>query len=513
MCSILSRLMRIDRAVAICLLLPLISAHGQVAQSSRFEITMPDAHSRPYAIANLGTEGLMIYGSVIADGEEAIELVRLDSSLTERWRGYVKLEQRSMILMVQTIEGRALFLMKDRFSKTADFTLIVVFTDHGSYTSHSIPSQIPFNPTHFLVTGSSVLIGGYFNYRPLVLHYNFSSGKSRILPGFFNEPGELDQLTANPDGTFDVVVCAKNFDRKKSLWIRNYDVQGDLVKSVVLSPTDDKHLIFGRVVRSPGGGQMVCGVYGRHIEYSRGLFLATIDEYGEYNTKYYNYAELHHFFNYMKAKREKRVKERIERRKIKGKKMKFNYRIMVNDVVPYGDQYIMLGEAFYPHYSYSNKTYAGAAFSSRTYGTPMSRGDLVFDGFQYTHAVVVGFDKTGRLIWDNSFEINDVRTFQLKQYVKIAPDNERIVLLYLFENVIRSKIIKEKEIVEGKTFDELKMKFMDDVVKARDTESSDLEHWYGSVFYASGIQQVRNAHSSGVQLNRRVYFVNKIEYR
>jgi hypothetical protein len=505
--------MRIDRVVAICFLLPLACAHGQVAQSTRFEIPLQDNYSRPYAVVQLGTAGLMIYGTVYADGQEAVELIRLDTTLKEKWRGYIKLERRSAVLMVQTIEGRAVFLMKDRFAKTADFTVVAVFTETGLYTVHNIPSQIPFNPTHFVVTGTSALIGGYFNYRPLVLHYNFIDGKSRILPGFFNEPGELDQLTTNADGTFDVVVCAKNFDRRKSLWIRNYDIAGDLVKSVVLSPGDDRHLIFGRVVRSPDGEQMVCGVYGRHIEYSRGLFLATIDPYGEYNIRYYNYAELHRFFNYMKAKREKRVKERIERRRIKGKKMKFNYRIMVNEVVPYGDQYIMLGEAFYPHYSYAGSNSGRLVYSARTAGTPMTRGDLVFDGYQYTHAVVVGFDRSGKLVWDNSFEINDVRTFQLKQFVKIAPEQDRIVLLYLFDNVIRSKIIKEQEIIEGKTFDGLKMKFGDDVVKARDTESSNLEYWYGNVFFASGIQQVRNIHDSGVQLTRRVFFVNRIEYK
>jgi len=507
--------MRIDRAAIICFFFPLICAHGQVAQSSRFEIPLFDAHSRPYDIAQLGTGGLMIYGTVVADGEEAIELIRLDTSLTERWRGYIKLERPSAILMTETNGGRVLFLMKDRFAKTADFTLVVIFTDTGSYSVHNIPSQIPFNPTHFLVSGSSVLIGGYFNYRPLVLHFNFIEGKARILPGFFNEPGELNQLTANADGTFDVVVCAKNYDRRKSLWIRNYDVRGDLVKSVVLSPGDDRHLIFGRVVRSPEGEQMVCGVYGRHIEYSRGLFLATIDPYGEYSIKYYNYAELHHFFNYMKAKREKRVKERIERRRIKGKKLRFNYRIMVTEVLPYGNQFIMLGEAFYPHYSYagSGAAFGRVAYSARQFGTPLTRGDLIFDGFQYTHAVVVGFDQSGKLVWDNSFEINDVRTLQLQQFVKAAPEKDRIVLLYLFDNAIRSKIIKEKEILEGKAFDQLKMKFSDDIVLAKDTESSILEHWYGNVFYATGIQQVRNVQDSGVQLSRRVFFINKIEYK
>jgi hypothetical protein len=505
--------MRIDRWPLIILFLsPLAPAYSQVAQAARYELPLYDTYARPYSVISLNTAGLLIYGTVLADGIESAEVIRIDTTLNEVWRGYIKLDKHSVVLMAQSVEDRALILLKDRFSNNAEFTLLIIHVMTGNYSIHKIPTLLPFSPTHFLVTGSAALIGGYFNYRPLVLHYSFSTLKSKILPGFFNDIGELNQLTANDDGTVDVVVNAKNFDRRKSLWIRNYDQEGDLIKSVVLSPTEGRHLIYGRVVRMPDGKQMVCGVYGRHVEMSRGIFLAAIDPYGEYDMKFYNYSELNHFFKYMKAKREQRVKERIERRRIKGKKMKFNYRLMVNEVVPYGDQFIMLGEAFYPHYNYANRVY-NVPYFTRGYNTPMTRGDLVFDGYQYTHAVVVGFDESGRLTWDNSFEINDVRTFQLQQYVKLVPEEDRIVLLYLFDNVIRSKIIKEKEILEGKTFDQLRMRFMDDMVRARDTESSTLEYWYGNVFFASGYQQIRNMQDEGVHLNRRVFFINKVEYK
>jgi hypothetical protein len=506
--------MRVDRLpIIILFLLPLAPAWSQVAQGGRFEISLFDSYVRPYSTLSLGADGILVYGTVVADGVESVQLIRIDTALNEVWKGFIRMEKNSSVLMAQSTHGKVLLLLKDRFNKLADFTLLLIDNSAGTYVTHSIPSAIPFNPTHFLVTGSAALIGGYFNYRPLVLHYSFSTLKSKILPGFFNDTGELNQLTANEDGSINIVVCAKNFDRRKSLWIRNYSAEGDLVKSVVLSPTEDRHLNFGRVVNGPDGKQMVCGVYGRHIEMSRGVFLATISEYGEYEMKYYNYSELHHFFNYLKAKKEARVKERIERRRVKGKKMKFNYRLMVNEVVPYGDQFIMLGEAFYPHYSYPTRSYNPMTYYTRTMGTAMTRGDMVFDGYQFTHAVVVGFDRSGKLQWDNSFEINDVRTFQLNQFVKIAPENDRIVLLYLFENVIRSKIIKEKDILEGKTFDHLQMKFMDDVVRGHDTESSTLEYWYGTTFFASGYQQIRNVNDKRSLVNRRVFFVNKIEYK
>jgi len=294
------------------------------------------------------------------------------------------------------------------------------------------------------------------------------------------------------------------------------------LKTIWLEPDDDKILTFGRTVSQSGGNQIVAGVYGRLTEYSRGIFIANVDPEGNYAIKYYNYADLEHFFNYMKAKREKRIKERIQRKKVRGKKIKFNYKLMVDELVTNGDQVVMLGEAFYPHYSYPN---AYSAFGARSIYTtaprwagfgPMSnayRGDLVFDGYQYTHAVVIGFDKAGNLKWDNSFEINDVRTMTLEQFVKIHPEKDRISLVYLFDNVIRTKVIKGSEVVEGKSYDQLHTGFADDLVRERDTRETKLEHWYGDTFYASGVQNIRKRRDDGMNIARRVFFVNKIAYK
>ncbi len=247
----------------------------------------------------------------------------------------------------------------------------------------------------------------------------------------------------------------------------------------------------------PGDEQVVAGVYGRHLEFSRGVFVAHINAYGEYQINYYNFGDLQHFFSYMKAKREKRVKERIERRKIKGKKIKFNYRLLVHSLIPYADQYLLIGEAFYPTYRYRSD------FFSR---------EVVFDGFQYTHAVVIGLSKNGKLLWDNSFEINDLKSYELKEFVKTYPRDNRIVLLYLFNNTIRSKIIKNDKVLEGKANERLVTTSRNNKVNNDDIEWSQLEYWYQGNFYAYGVQRVEDP-SSGDGGSQKVFFINKVAYR
>jgi hypothetical protein len=489
-------------------------AFAQVSQV-RFEMPLHTKQTEPYKTISLQKNGLLVYGGFIAEKGSVIEIMRLDTAFRELWKGYIQIDKNLTLYYSAYLNDRIFMLLKDRFNPLAEFQILSVFVENGSYVMRNVKTMLPFIPTHFMVTPEAALIGGHFNYRPLVLYHSFNLGQSKILPGFFNEAGELDQLRTDQEGNIDVVVSGKNLTKRRSLWIRNYDKYGDLVKTIVLQPDEDKNLIYGRSVTNPGGEQIVCGVYGRYTEYSRGIFIATINPYGEYKINYYNFADLQRFFNYMKARREQRVKDRIQRRKIRGKKLRFNYRIMVSELMPYGDnEFVMLGEAFYPHYSYPSPTRASVGtFSSRYNNIGGYRGDLIFDGYQYTHAVVIGFDKDGNLRWDNSFEINDVRTFQLQQFVKILPQDSKISLLYLYDNVIRSKIIKDTEVLEGKSYDPLSMAFQSDFIKDRDTQQAKLEYWYDDVFYATGIQQVRNLRDAGVNVSRRVFFVNKIEYK
>ena len=256
-------------------------------------------------------------------------------------------------------------------------------------------------------------------------------------------------------------------------------------------------MLFGRSIKLRDGRQLVAGVYGRFTEYSRGVFVGSIEKTGEYTIQYYNFAELKNFFSYMRARQQKRVKQRIERKTIKGKKIKFNYRLMVHDLVEYNDELLMIGEAFYPHYVYPR------------FYNPQARTERIFDGYKYTHAVVIGFRKDRQLAWDNSFEINDVKTFQLQQFVRVQAEENRILLMYLFDNVIRSKIILNDEVLEGKTGSKILSGSGDEELDRDEENTEKLDAWYGKYFYASGTQSLKGRRGT----YRQVFFINKITYR
>lgn len=484
----------------------LVSA--QLQQESRFEIPLVEEDRVGYDIASARDAGLLLYKAYYSEKNDQLELIRLDTAMQKTWEGFLPIE-KGYLPFASAVQGKAcIFLMRNAADPFANFKLLSVQLDSGTYVQRTIRNAIPFTPSSFLAVEDAVFISGYFNYRPLVLHYSYKTDQARVLPGFFYEQGEITQMTDSGNGEVDIIVSARFFDKKKSLWIRSYSHNGDLNKTIILQADPDKHLLFGRTITMPDGSQLVSGVYGRNMEYSRGVFVARLDPTGTYGIRYYNFAELQHFFRFMKAKREERVKKRIERRKVKGKKNRFNYRLLVDDLMVVNGEVVMLGEAFYPRF-----VYPPSGASTLPVAGMFATNNLVFDGFYYTHAVAIGFTPEGKIRWDNSFEINDVKSFRLEQLVKAVPRPESLTLLYLYGNDIRTKSITGSQLLEGKTKIPLRPLLKSDEVIDKSTFRSNLQRWYSDTFYASGIQRIKNLADLGIPSERKVFFVNKVAYK
>ncbi|HTE33581.1 MAG TPA: hypothetical protein VK666_24535, partial [Chryseolinea sp.] len=478
----------------------------QVLQTNRYEIPS-SRDENAFEVIPAHDQGIFLYRRISASNSDHIQLIKLDTAFNEQWKGFLPIDNKYVLIGKKVEQGKLHFLLRYQDYSRNNFQLFSIETGNGNFFKYDIKNFIPFNTTEFQVTEKAALIGGYYNQVPVVLYYSFQTQKAKVLPGLLNETGELTQLKIYPDGTFDVLISARNFKGQQTVWIKNYDADGDLQRNYALEPEESKHLIFARSMKTSNNMQLVAGVFGgRNSQYSRGLFLASIDPAGGQQLRYYNYGDLENFFNYMTAKREARVKERIERRKIKGKRVRFNYRFLVHEIVPYKNQYILLGEAFYPKYITTDRTYGTFFYSGLRGPSMMTRDGRIFDGYYYTHAVVMGFDLNGKLLWDNSFEINDVKTFTLEQFVKLEVQKDRIALLYLFDNELRTKIIQNNQVLEGKTSSPLKTLSAQDVVKKDQMDLNKMDYWYNDFFYACGVQEINNAEKG----KRRVFFINKI---
>ena len=487
------------------------TADAQVLQTRRFEVPVL-FNERNFEIISGGEGGLYLHRRILIEKDEQLQLIRLDTAFQEKWSGFLPIEKNYIMMGKRSFNKNLYLLFRYKDYSHNDLLLYVISEENGAFIRYLVKSFIPFAPTEFQLTDKAAVIGGYYNRVPVVIHFSLVTFKSKVLPGLFNESGELTQVRTHADGTFDVLISARNYYKQRTIWIKNYDPEGNLTRNFSLDAEDNKHLIFGRSLKTDQNMQIVAGVYGnRSAEFSRGMFISSIDPSGMQQMRYYNFADLENFFKYMRAKREKRVKSRIERKKIKGKKIRFNYRFLVHELIPYKNQYILLGEAFYPRYTSIERGAYGGFFSPFVNPNAIIQNGRIFDGYYYTHAVVMCFDKSGNLIWDNSFEINDVKTFTLEQFVKLEVHPDKIALLYLYENEIRTKIIKGDQVLEGKSTDPIKTLNESDIVKKEYADKNKLEYWYDDYLYAYGVQEIVNLNQKSLG-KRRVFYINKVSF-
>lgn len=499
----------------VVLVLLFTSAQAQIAQPGRFEIEL-ETFDDEFFVLSGDDHGVLIYKPLsIYNGKNQLwKFIKLDTTLQVQWEKDYFLSTSNVYRGYDFSGSNFSLLFEITERSSLDLLLLQLDEFNGDSSRHRIKNLVRLDLEEFEMTPQAGIIAGYYNADPVVIHYDLRTRKSKVLPGIYGNKTELAHVRVEDD-FMNILMTAKTYDKSNTLTLNTYQPDGNFVDSYTFQPAKDVGLVFGRVAKLDVEGSLICGTYGsRKSDFSRGLFIAQHNEENKQNIMYYNFADLENFFTYLKAKRQKRISEKIKRKTVNGKKVKFNYRLLVHDIMKKGDEYIMLGEAFYPKYnSYStyngfNNGYGSNSYSRRNY-MPSS-----FAGYRYTHAVVIGFNEKGDVLWDNSFQIDDVLSFQLEQFVHADIQDDKIVLMYLYENEIRTKIISGSEVLEGKSFNNMRLTFEDDIINDKSSFANvgGLEKWYGNTYLAYGVQKIKNLRDTGVKLNRKVFYINKVRY-
>ncbi|MGM0579624.1 MAG: hypothetical protein ACQETL_03015 [Bacteroidota bacterium] len=505
--------MKLKFLLTLYLLILGFTSFGQISQPLRYEIEI-DNFNDDYYIVSAKEKGLYLFKELDkkTDNNEYIwEIIRLDTTLQEVSRNEVIIDEKFTFKGYSYDNGKFVMLFQEGHEYAKDLLFLTFSTDNESFKSYLYENLVPIKLTEFEIKNDAVVFGGNVNMRTVVMLYNFTAKKGIVLPGFYNDRSTLLQIvTKTEDDWVRIITSDKLQSKRYGITVRAFNTMGESIFTETLEAKDDLSLTDGRIVNSSEGGNLLAGTYSikRRTETSRGIFVADFKRENKDQIRYYNYANLENFFNYMKERRKNRIMKRIARKKIKGKKLKFSYRLFVQDIVKQDNQNILIGEAYYP--TYSNRT-SGFGYSAYSYDPFMSnRSSQVFDGYKYTHAVIIAFDDNGELIWDNSFEINDLKSFQLEEHIHLAFLENEIVMLYLYNQELKIKVIKESEIIEGKFTEDLKLMYESDEMQGNDEELEGLKQWYGNNFYAYGVNRVKNLKDENIKLNRKVFFINKI---
>lgn len=476
-----------------------------VIQPNRIEFDMGIEGSSFHLIPGK-EDGMLIVeeGERVQNGTYGWTFHLADTTLHLVWTKIIQIPAEGLYVGYDYFGGRFYLLFNVSKYRSQDYLLLEIDRITGEEHRYDINTVFPISMTEFEILGENAVLGGYTNFRPVMLTYRFNDKVPKVIPGYYENYSELqDLITDDAYETFTTIQSERLPNKRYTIRAKTFTSTGDLIQDNIITPAENKNLIDGTATSFFGGFQYLAGTFSkRSNDYSRGIYLCKFVNGRQQVIKHYDYAELTNFFGFMSDKREQRVKERIQKKREKGRNPIFSYRLLVHNIIQHGDEFILVAEAYYPRYS----TYTSSPYSTSARMSPS------FLGYTYTHAVVVGFDRNGNILWDHSFEIENAETFVLTEYVTVNVVGEEIVLSYLKDNVINTKFVKGHEIIEGKTYNPVRLTFDLDEVKSKNSEMEGLENWFGHTMYAYGSQRIQNESISGARESRYVFYVNKIQY-
>lgn len=486
---------------------------AQISQPYRYEAEVAQ-FGKDYYVISAKENGLYLMqelDEITDDNKFKWEVTRLDTALQEVSKTEVLIHKDFTFKGYSYDNGKFVMLFQEGSDYAKDLLFIKFSIEEENYKTYRYKNLVPLIISEFELKNDAAVFGGRANSRTVVMIYNFSEKKGIVLPGFYNERSSLLQIVTETDDQWIRTITSDLLPNKRyGISVKAYSTMGEQIFSEELKAENDYSLTDGRVVNSSQGGNLLAGTYSikRRTATSRGIYVADLHDTEENQVNLYNYAEFENFFNYMKENRKERVLKKIARKKVKGQKLKFTYRLFVQDIIKQNNENILIGEAYHP--TYSTNTYSHGFFDYSFDPMLQGRSSQSFNGYKYTHAVIIAFDDNGKLLWDNSFEINDLHSFQLEEHVQLAFIDEKIVMLYLFRQQLKVKVIENNEIIEGKFSEDLRILYDSDEMKSNDQQLEGLERWYGNNFYAYGVNKVKNLEKQNIKLNRKVFFINKI---
>ncbi|MBM3176706.1 MAG: hypothetical protein FJZ78_01745 [Bacteroidetes bacterium] len=402
---------------------------AQVVAKEKFRIPIRSDVEGYQMMAN--ESGTFLHRSALDQGKTLIDFIFLDQNLSERQRGIVDIGKDMVVLISNMKNGKASFLTKTR-SKSQDLNLLSIRSDTSTYIIRTFRNGLPIRP-YFLEQGETyAIIAGYLQTRPVALYLDYNTGSARVLPGFFNLEGEVNEVRINPNGSFDILLALKKGSSEKAIYLQQYQSDGSLIRTQILKSGSKYNLIFARSMRLSSDSILFAGIYGNRTEFSRGIFTSTLTTSGSSVLRLYNYGDFKNFFSHLSEKRIRRIESRIQKLKQSGKSIKLPFRTLIHELVPSGDGARMLAEMVAPVYrnGYIGYTrYANTGIFQFIKPYYSQQRDFTFDGYRFTHAAVAGIKRDGTLLWDLNMNLKSFRSFTLKAFTISHETNSEQVLV------------------------------------------------------------------------------------
>jgi hypothetical protein len=391
-----------------------------------------------------------------------------------------------------------------------EYELMTFNLDDLKYQTKKGVLEKKYNLIEMIVLNNKAFISGYHKKKHQLFIVDLMTGSQQTVSAndmteekiVYNDY-EIVQTPTGKELAFKYSVCEKaNCDH----YVLRFDLDGKQIGNLFFIPQSDPEKSFQTVTLSKvENSYLVTGTFTTSKKnFSNGIYFSKFTESKADFIKFYNFVDIKSITGRLSEKQQDKLERKKEAKEENGDELYLNYNVTVHDIGKINDEYIFIGEFYYP-------TYRTEYYSSYVNGSYVTRSRRVFDGYQYSHAMIAAFDKAGNMLWDNSFEMwLNYKPYKVKQYIRSVYDGETVDLIYITGSSIKSTSFHKGQVVKSSNVDFIKTDDQNDEIKS--TYSSNITWWYGRCYTSYGSQVIKNKENEAGKRKRDVFFINKITY-
>lgn len=308
-----------------------------------------------------------------------------------------------------------------------------------------------------------------------------------------------------------LVTCNVKLSKKIShKYVMVFDQSGNhqVTVNLGIETSNDLKEITGEKLAE--GKYLFSGTYAENArQHSIGMFVLEFENKKINFFQFYPFGDFKNFLDYASERRKQKIEKKKSRKKRRGKEFNIASNIVGHDVIELNDGFIYVGEAYIATYrteSRTSTTYAnGVASTTTTYVQ-------VFDGYLYTHAVIVKFDKNGNKVWDECFPMETpYKPFRVIKFLTVDSNDQKVNLALISNLRLQKKSYDfDGLLVSESTSEEIDILNQTERVKRI---SSTLEPWYDEKYLAFGALVTKDKSAKFGARKNKSYFIHSIEVR
>ncbi|MCL6257963.1 transcriptional regulator [Aquiflexum sp. TKW24L] len=516
------------------------SAFSQVMYVDRFEVPTSFSDQNFIVIPNLG--GLIAFRVQPEKGmnlRRALQYFLTDNNLNSDSLKEIKIKD-GYDLMGYDLEGDFLYLLMQKGTvATSDRYMIEI--DLKSEIAKEIPLEnlYAMELQEFFVLNRSAIFMGTVDIRPIVQIFDIAENNIITVQGIYFKDTKILQLKKESDlGVLDLLVSRRDKYKMKQISLLTFDDNGNKIREVVIEKLEDPNLELVEGILTPiqNYQQSILGTFGnRKRESYQGIYLADVNEFGEYKIKYLTLQDFPSFFNYMKEKQKEKKLQDMEKYFAKGKTPSIKPVFSAREVITLNQGYLVYSDHFLatnPRYIprdgvYANESYRYSAnrlmmdqvgygdgryansFPGTRYGNSFNWQEQ--GEYEFVSSYFLFINRAGDVIWDSALDLLNKSTSIPSKYGEVSFDGEKIHYMYLDGINMYMSYIKNGEVIfQNQSFE---IELINENERLRETQegSLSLSHWMDNYFLLTGKQKIRYMNAENKEEIKEVFFLTRIK--